>query len=538
MRKKGFLYGAILLTISAILTKILGAVYRIPLTAFIGTEGIGLYQMIFPVYALLFVVSSSGIPICVSRLISSEIAIKRTKNFKLILKTAIILTSIISIFCSLIVFFGAKYIASMQGNTMATLGYFVISPAIFLGSLVAVFRGYFEGLQNMKPTAISEIFEQLAKVGFGLLLAKVFLPMGLEYGVMGAVLGITLGEIVSLFLMIALYLFNKKRTIFVMAKENNIDYIESQDLSKKGFLKKMFLDSLPITFGASIVPFTLFFDSILMINLLTTVGFSTTTATRLFGIQAGVVTSLLQLPMIISISLSTALIPNIVASKTIKNKEDISFKSMLCIKLVYYISLACFFGFFLLAPDITSFLYSEGLNNSLINETQIAINLIYIGASSILYHSLLRIFIALLHAIEKSKIVAKNLLITSVIKLILTVALVLIPKINIYGAVIASSIGYSLACIFCFLSVKKYISLAFLKKEFLTIPLTASAFLILTILCAKYIFGILFSNNITTALTIVVAGAVYFIVIFLLKGFKKQELNAFLIFSKKQNQKQ
>ena len=537
MRKKSFLYGAILLTISGILTKIFGAIYRIPLTAFIGTEGIGLYQMIFPVYALLFVISSSGIPICVSRLISSEVAIKRTKNFKLILKTAIILTSIISIFCSLIIFFGAKYIAFLQGNIMATLGYFVISPAIFLGSLVAVFRGYFEGLQNMKPTAISEIFEQLAKLGFGLLFAKVFLPMGLEYGVMGAVLGITLGEIVSLFLMIAIYIFNRKRTIYNMAKDNNIVVLNAEDLTKKGFLKKMFIDSLPITFGASIVPLTLFFDSILMINLLTTVGFSTTTATRLFGIQAGVVASLLQLPIIISISLSTALLPNIVASKTIKNKEDISFKSMLSIKLVYYISLACFFGFFLLAPDITTLLYNEGLNNLLINETQIAINLIYIGASSILYHSLLRIFIALLHAMHKSKIVAKNLVITSIIKIVLTVILVLIPKINIYGAIVASSVGYSLACIFCFLSVKKYISLNFLKKEFLIIPLIASAFLIITILFTKYIFGMVFSNSIATSVTIIIAGVVYFIAIFLLKGFKRQELNAFLFFSKKKQEK-
>jgi stage V sporulation protein B len=551
MKKKNFLYGAMLLTISAVISKILGAVYRIPLTNLIGSEGIGIYQMIFPVYALLLVVSSSGIPVFVSRLVSSEVSLKRNENLSFIFRRALFLSAIISLVSSLLVFFLAKQLASLQGNTFATLGFMAVSPAIVLGSLVAVFRGYFEGLQNMKPTAISEVIEQVAKVGLGLLLAFFLYPSGLEYGVMGAVLGIALGEIVSLFVVFMMYVFHNKKL-----KQNKSDEVKSTVIllenkkqaqkdnttfvvfEKKQFLKRMFFESLPITFGATIVPLTLFLDSILMVNLLTNVGFSTTTATRLFGLQAGVVGSLIHLPIIISVALSTALLPNIVAANTVKNTQEISKKSSFSIKLVWFIAFACFLGYLLLSKNIAQFLYRDGLDNALIDEMQIVINLITMSAISIVYHSLLRIFTSLLHAINKSSVVAKNLLIASIVKIGLTVLLVSIPSINIYGASIASTIGYLVGCTISLLSVKKRIVTQFSWQQFFMAPFVSGAIMVAIILLCQNLLVNVFPSLMVTIVSIVTAGVGYLLGLFLFKGFLKEELQQFLFFRRAFKQKQ
>lgn len=538
MKKKSFLYGAMLLTISAIISKVLGAIYRIPLTNLIGSEGIGIYQIIFPVYALLLVISSSGIPVCVSRLVSGEVAKGQKQNLKFILKKALFLTTIISFISSILVILLSNSLATLQGNPLATIGYFAISPAILLGSLVAVFRGYFEGLQDMRPTAISEVIEQIAKVALGLLFAVLLYSKGLEYGVMGAVLGISLGEVISLILVITIYYFNNKKLKNKVVTGEVIINSNINNFKKEGFLKHLFLESLPITFGAIIIPLTLFVDSILMINLLTNVGFSTTTATRLFGLQAGVVASLVQLPIIISISISTALLPNIVAAKTVKSFDEISNKSAFSIKLVWFISFACFLGYLLLANNITKFLYSDGLENTLINETQIVINLIYISSISIVYHSLLRIFISLLHAVNKSRIVAKNLLFASIIKILFTIILVSVPAVNIYGASLASTISYAIGCFICLWSVKKLILLNFSKKELLTVPIIAGLFLTLIVLVMQLILKNLLPQNITTILAILMGGISYFAILVFFKAFKPSELKIILPFKKLFNKKE
>ncbi|MDD4210867.1 MAG: polysaccharide biosynthesis protein [Clostridia bacterium] len=540
MKKKSFLYGAVLLTLSALLSKVFGAIYRIPLTNLLGTEGMGIYQLIFPVYALLLVISSSGIPVAISRLVSEQVAINKKDNTKKILKSALMLTFCIGLLSSSIVFFASSYISNLQGNSLAGVGYLGAAPAILLGSMVAAFRGYFEGLQDMQPTALSEIIEQIAKVALGLLLANYLLPMGIEYGVLGAILGITLGEIVSLITIIIIYKVKNKKSLQNLKKEEIIKideslYIDKQDYSKLSnfkIAKIIFLKSLPITLSATIIPLTLFIDSILIINLLTGVGFSVSVATSLFGIQTGVVNSLITLPMIIAIAISTAILPSIVASNTLKNAEEINFKTSLAIKIVWIISLPCFIGFLLLATDITSVLYSGGLNSGQFDEIAVASSLIKIVAVSIIYHSFLRIFTSILHALNKSFTVVKHLILASVVKIALTVLLVSSQAFNIYGASVASAVSYAIACLLTLISLKKFISVTFSFKTFVINPLIASIFLVATILLGKKILSNFLSEAYATLITIGLSAIVYIVAIGVLKVFNKDELNYIPFFKK------
>ena len=312
-------------------------------------------------------------------------------------------------------------------------------------------------------------------------------------------------------------------------------YIDKQDYSKLSnfkIAKIIFLKSLPITLSATIIPLTLFIDSILIINLLTGVGFSVSVATSLFGIQTGVVNSLITLPMIIAIAISTAILPSIVASNTLKNAEEINFKTSLAIKIVWIISLPCFIGFLLLATDITSVLYSGGLNSGQFDEIAVASSLIKIVAVSIIYHSFLRIFTSILHALNKSFTVVKHLILASVVKIALTVLLVSSQAFNIYGASVASAVSYAIACLLTLISLKKFISVTFSFKTFVINPLIASIFLVATILLGKKILSNFLSEAYATLITIGLSAIVYIVAIGVLKVFNKDELNYIPFFKK------
>ena len=495
--------------------------------------------MIFPVYSLLLIVSSSGIPVVVSRLVSKQIANKNSGSLTRILKSAILLTGIIGFICSLGLFLSANALSNLQGNTLCYVGFLGVAPAILIGSIVGVFRGFFEGLQNMAPTATSEIIEQTAKVGLGLVLANFLLRFGLSYGVLGAVLGITLGEIISFIAIFAMYVFTKKKRSQLFEEKEEADKLQEANTiveeEPKSYFKLLFKEAIPITLSATILPLTLFLDSLLILNLLKSVGFSTTIATSLFGIQSGVVNSLVHLPMILATSIATAILPTISAANAVNNKEDINFKTSFTIKIVWVLALPCFIGFLLLAKEITALLYGGGLDNTTIDEMQVAINLIKMIAVTIVYHSFLRLFIAVLHALNRSYLVVKNLLFASVIKIVLTVVFVSYAPINIYGAGIASVISYLFAALFSLISIRKLVEFKLKLKEFLIYPLIASASLVLSIYLTQNLFHRIASSSVATLLTIAVSASIYIIVIFVFKVFSQEELNHFAFIKKLKN---
>ena len=200
MKNKSVIKGASILGITTFLVKLLGALYRIPLTNIVGGVGIGLYQMIFPVYALLLDFSGCALPSALSKLISSEE--DNNAKFKY-LSVSIKTFFIIGAICTLFLLIFALPISKLQGNENAYLGYLCLAPAILMVSIISCFRGYFQGQLKMAPTALSQIIEQIIKLVFGLVLAKLCLP-NIALSIAGTTFAITLSEIVAL-----IYLFTE-----------------------------------------------------------------------------------------------------------------------------------------------------------------------------------------------------------------------------------------------------------------------------------------------------------------------------------------
>ena len=195
--QKSLKKGALILGVSAIISKILGAVYRIPLVRIIGGDGVGIYQLVFPVYALLLEFSGCAFPTAISKLIAE---IKgddvEEKSFALF-KSALSLCLILGGIATIVMIALARPLAILQGDERAYIAYLFLAPSIFLVSLLSCYRGYFQGKMNMKPTAFSQVIEQSVKLAFGLFFASIFMPnVPLSAG--GATLAVTISEGVAL----------------------------------------------------------------------------------------------------------------------------------------------------------------------------------------------------------------------------------------------------------------------------------------------------------------------------------------------------
>ena len=189
MAKKDKLFsGAIALAIGGFITKVIGALYRIPLTNLLGAEGIGIYQMVFPLYCLLLTVSSTGVPNGIAKLIAEGNDAETT------LKSALKLFIPIGIIGRLVMAIFSSKIATLQGNSLATKSYIFISPSVLAVSVISCFRGYYQGLIDMKPTAISQVLEQVIKLIFGLSLTYAF-RNNVAIGASMATLAVTLSEL-------------------------------------------------------------------------------------------------------------------------------------------------------------------------------------------------------------------------------------------------------------------------------------------------------------------------------------------------------
>lgn len=513
-KKSKYAHGALVLLLSGIVCKFIGAFYRIPLSNILGAEGIGVYQLIFPIYSLFLIFISGRIPIALSKIVAECRARGEIKRAKRFLLQSLIYLIVVSIIFSIIFLILARKIALLQGNSLAELGYFVVAIAIFFASVLTAFRGYFQGYQNMIPTAISQITEQVFKLILGLLFASIFMKSGIAFGVFGAMLGVLIGEIVSLiYLTFAYFLHKKKLKNDILMPENSkikINFMEDFNL----LLKK----SLPITLNATILPLILAIDSFLMINLLMRSGFDSTLSTQMFGVYSGMVNSLINFPTIVALSLAIYIIP---AISYIREKgENISELISSSMKIILFISIPVILIFLFFSNQIMTVLYPSVSNPYFID---LGSNLLKISAINILYISLLQISTAILQTSNKSGISLINLLFAGIIKIISLIFFVLSP-LNIYGAAISSILCYSLASGLNIIALKNQFNFELKFKKIGYIFLN-STLMLGTSFGLFYLFNFIFSLFFSLFLSLLFAGIIYLFFSLLFPIFEDDELN-------------
>lgn len=410
--------GAAVLAIGSVVAKMLGALYRVPLTNILGAEGMGMYQLVFPVYALFMVLATAGIPTALSRIVAEKRALGQpTKKY---LASAMLVLCLVGTLCALLTFCLAKPLAKWQGNEDTYVGFMIIAPAIILTGIISGFRGWFQGQMYMLPTAVSNVLEQVVKLSLGIGLSVAFMPKGLIYGVSGAVLGVTASEAVTVVYMLVTYIVrgqkDEKEKLRVGADES----------------RAMFKVAFPIAIVAILMPLSNFFDSIIVVNMLKIFGHSQSVATARYGILSGPVNSLVNMPIVAIMSLAVAIVPSVSMSRVRLDIDSVMLKSRLCVKLAYLLGIPFAFFFAVFAENIIRLIYPA---LSLENLT-VAVNLLRIASANVVLLAVMQIYVSLLQALDKTKYAVLSLVCAICVKIVLS--LVLVRFIGINGAAIAA----------------------------------------------------------------------------------------------------
>lgn len=531
MRKlisKNIFIGATILALAGIFSRAIGAFYKIPLTNTLGANGMGVYYLVFPLYSLLLVLCSSGVATAVSTIIAKERAKNNRKNELIIFRISLIYSAILSIISAIVLVVFADKISLLQGNINAKLGYFAIAPALIFASIISVVRAFFQSMQNMFPTSISYIIEQIVKVVFGLYFAKRFLEYGIEYSVFGAVLGVSISEFVSLIMLMINYLHYRKKNNYVYIDTNmpelTYSYLEA--------FKIVFKYSLPATLSSIIIPITSFLDSFMVINILVGSGFTSAVATTLYGLNNGIVASLVNLPIIFISALSTAFMPNLSSNISELDKDVVNKKCSMFVKMTFLISLPFVVFIIIYAKDIVYLLYSRGLDSRVINEFEFVYKLLIVSSGSIIYYGFLQTFTAILQAISKPVQPLISLSVSLLIRFVLVVILVNIPSLNIFGVVLANTVFLIVACLISLMYIKRSVELKFSLYRMFVVPIfsifVSSMFCLLSreLLVDTHIY-------IYAVFTAIVGGILYIALLFILKCFSVEERNMLPKFIKK-----
>ena len=437
-KSKRIVSGAALLLIGSVVAKMLGALYRIPLTNVLGAEGMGMYQLVFPVYALFMVLATAGIPTALSRTVAEKRATgESTRKYLSVSMLALFLLGLI--FATIMAVF-SKFLAQKQGNADTYPGFLIIAPAIVCVCVISGFRGWFQGEMYMLPTALSNVVEQVVKLSVGLGLSYALAKRGVVYAVCGALLGVTVSEIATVLYMLLTYLVRsaKQKKENALTARVAVERAEG-DVAKrarfritKAEAKGILHVALPIAAVSVLMPLSSFFDSVIVVNMLKVFGLEKSVATAQYGILSGPVNSLINMPVVAIMSLAVAIVPSVSASRVTRDIDGVMLKSSLCVRLAYLLGIPFAFYLAVFAKNVIGALYPDlSYGNAIV-----AVNVLRITAANVVFLSTMQIYVSLLQALDKTKYAVLSLICAIIVKIVL--GAVLTRYIGINGAAIAS----------------------------------------------------------------------------------------------------
>ncbi|MDP4094940.1 MAG: stage V sporulation protein B [Bacillota bacterium] len=319
MTKKSFVGGTIILMLAGLVVRILGFVYRIYLSNLIGAEGMGLFQLVAPVYILIVLTLTSGISIAVSKMVAAELARGHLINIHRITKCAFVAIMAAGALISVIMFFNIDFLANVVLKDSRThyslLMLIVCIPAVAAAS---AYKGYFYGMQDVVPTAISQIVEQLVRICLVIGMASFFLRLGLEYACALATLGMALGEIANMLVLYVIYKFKRKKFIKSISREGIT--------KKRKIIKEMLGVSIPVSFNRFVTSALSAVEYILIPRRLVVGGMAYHASIETYGKLTGMAMPLMYFPSLVTSSLATTLVPAISEAISLKNYKMVNYR--------------------------------------------------------------------------------------------------------------------------------------------------------------------------------------------------------------------
>lgn len=525
-----FLVQGSILAMASIISRIIGLVYRIPLTAIIGNKGNDYYGCAFEIYNILLIISSYSLPLAVSKLVSTDISRGRKKNVYRILKCALIFGLISGTIAALVLFFGAEFITgTIMKTPYSIFAVNVLVPTLVVVAVLGVLRGFFQGLGTMMPSAVSQILEQIVNAIVSVWAAYVLYNYGSRvgavlgnpenyaaaYGAAGGTLGTQTGAVAALLFAVFvlctyLSVFKRRMKRERRARVDSYSYI----------FKILFITIVPVLLSTTIYNCNAILDQAIFKNIANFQGYSANDISEWNGIYTGKYKTLINVPISIASALAASSVPALTAAYTNGRKDAMREQINMAIRFIMVVAFPCAVGMGVLASPILQLLFHDS--------SELAASMLQLGAVSIVFFSLSTLSNGILQGINRMREPVKNALIALVLHIGLLVALMYFFRLNIYAVVIANAFFGLLMCLLNAHSVRKYSGYhQEIRRTFVIPGISALIMGVAVFLSYQLFFYIIRSNTIATIFSILVGIVVYAVVLLLMKGLNEKEIMRF-----------
>ncbi len=479
MSKKTLLSGISVLGITGMICKLVGVLYRIPLANIVGGEGLGLYQQVYPAYNLLLTLTSAGIPVAISRMVSHYVTLEKPGMAKHVFKVALKMLTCLGLAAFALMFILSGSLAERVGTPEGKVSYMCIAPSLLLVCVMSAFRGYMQGTRNMMPTAISQLIEQVGKVGLALPFAAIGMQRGgWSLGAAGALLGTSVAEGVAMVYMMIQYAFKSGKSVVVGAAEEKGEKVAA----------RLVHVAVPITLGACIVPLASFIDSAMLKNLLMNGGLTSSEAGIRYGLYSGLVLTMINVPTALAMAMSTNLVPDIAAGRARGDEKYVQEGALTGLKVGSLVGFPCSIGMSLLAEPILFLCYGGSRYSP--EQLHLASSLLQVSALTIILFTQVQVTSGILQGAGRQKIPMYTLMAGVACKVTLNYLLVRVPSIGIAGAPIASIVCYTVSLVPNLIATCRITRMRFNVKEIVAKPLFSALVMGAAVfLVWRFVFG-------------------------------------------------
>ncbi|MBO5247132.1 MAG: polysaccharide biosynthesis protein [Eubacterium sp.] len=524
-----FLVQGSILAIASILSRIIGLLYRSPLTAILGDLGNDYYSTAFEIYSLLLLISSCSLPLAVSKMVSARMSQGRVKDAYRVFKAAMGFAIFSGLAAGLIVFFFADYFAEFLQTPFCVFALRVLAPTLFIVAILGVIRGFFQGLGTMMPSAVSQIVEQIINAIVSVVAAYYLFSYGAKlgavlgnqkeysaaFGAAGGTLGTGLGALAGLLFVLFVFAVYKRVLKRKMRRERGV----SQE-SYRTIFRVLIWTVIPVLLSTTLYNLSAIVDQALFKNVAVLQGYTADEIHVFWGVFGGKYRVLVNVPISIASAVVSASVPAITASFANKDYDSVQKKTANAIHFSMVIAFPCVVGLGVLASPVMQLLFQDS--------SDLAARMLQVGAISVVFYSLSTLSNGILQGINRMKVPVINAAIALALQAGLLVALMYLADMNIFAVIWANTFFALLMCLLNGYGIYRYMGYRQELKKTVAIPALASAIMGVVVYVVYMGLQLLLKiNAISTIVGIIVGAAVYFVLMLVLKGLDEEDLLSF-----------
>ena len=525
-RESNFVVQGSILAVAGIIVRLIGILYRVPMTNIIGDEGMGYYSTAFNVYNIMLILSSYSLPLAVSKMVSARMAKGQYRNAVRVLKAALVYATVVGGIACFITWNFADFFATTAFNTpFCVYALKTLAPTIWIMAYLGVLRGFFQGHGTMIPTAISQIFEQVINAVISVVAAGVLFKIGLDsnrvynttgypqaFGAAGGTIGTGAGALAALLFMLLLF------SIYWPVVKRRKRRDRSRRTDSYGDISVTFLFTVvPVIISSAVYNINAVVDNSIMAYGMEALGRGKEFLS-LWGIYNNKYMLLVHVPLAMANSLSSSLIPSLSGAVARKEKGAVIAKTSLAIRFAMLIAIPSAVGLTVLSAPINNLLFKSGDNTE-------AIRMLITGSAAVIFLSMSTVTNAILQGINHMNVPVRNAFISLILHIGVLYLMLMVFKMGIYSMVFANIAFAVFMCILNAIAIRRYLNYRQETVKTFLLPAVASAFMGAAAFGVyKGVTLIIKSNLLGTIFAVLAAIAVYGVLLIKLRCVDEEEL--------------